>query len=232
MVLEQSVPMTWWFLAHKSSRDSLVEIIHLRKELTRLGTWSQGSWGPSQKTLRPWKHSHCSTSWCILGLPHAWRLTKHLNKKGGLLVSFPCTLNPLWTPLVLPAPQEEQLWQPRSCEGEAALHTAKSTMSPEPSLLRHVNGGSDVSQPWALPVSTSSPCSLLLFWKSYPLTGKKNAGFIKGEGMYQCQKAAKGWIHCSERQGGWGNCSWMCPYPGQKELMPGGAGKEWCLFGS
>lgn len=34
MVLEQSVLMTWWFLAHESSRDSLVEIKHLRKELS------------------------------------------------------------------------------------------------------------------------------------------------------------------------------------------------------
>lgn len=51
---------------------------------------------------------------------------------------------------------------------------------------------------------------------------EKTASFIKGEGMYQCQKAAKEWIHCSEGQGRWRNCSWMFPYPAQKELLLGG----------
>lgn len=35
----------------------------------------------------------------------------------------------------------------------------------------------------------------------------KNTGFFKRVEMYRCQKAAKGWIHCSDSQGRWRNCS-------------------------
>lgn len=198
--------LTWLFFTPESSRHSLAGIQEdLRKELNcqvrytaprELGTF----------TGTPQTSGHCSAQplaeiLMLEGSQNIW------NKKKGFLACF-LELE------IISRPVLSALWCCDSRRSSDSHITAREKLlCIQARALSLPNPWSFQSFEWCFEhfLSLSSPClpsqvppcsCFFLCCKTCAVKGEKILGFLSVE-MYHCQKAAKGWIHCSDSQGKW-----------------------------
>lgn len=155
------------------------------------------------------------------------------------LFVFPCTLNPLWIPLVLSVPQCCGSRRSSSDSHVAAREKPLCTQGRAPCLLSprsfklYVNSGSDVSYLWALPVSHLRSLLTAPFCagRSMLSQGKILQVLLRERSRTSARRQQRdGFTIQKGREGG--ETALECSHTLPRRSCCRGTGKELTLFGS